>query len=157
MRENSGLAMEGAMRNSDTHHPTVDSIFAAIADWVGKFRSHAGNDDTFGQCSPDEVKQMANDIGMSPAELRAIARKEPGAADLMQKMLVALGVAPETLIKRSPAVMRDLQRLCVSCSHKARCQHELAVGEAAERFHEFCPNAYTLDALLKRDSLPFQQ
>ena len=137
-------------------HPADDSVFAAIADWVRRFRSHAGNDDTFGQCSADEVKQIAKDIGMSPAELRAIARKEPGAADLLQKMLVALGVAPETLMKRDPAVMRDLQRLCISCSHKSRCQHDLAIGEAATRFHEFCPNAYTLDALLARESLPFE-
>ena len=147
------------MRNSDTRHPahpTVDSVFAAIADWVRKFRSHAGNDDTFGRCSPEEVQQIAKDIGLSPNDLRMIARKEPGAADLLQKMLVALGVAPETLVKRDPAVMRDLQRLCVSCSRKSRCQHDLAVGEAAERFHEFCPNAFTLDALLERQSLPFQ-
>lgn len=145
------------MQNTDTQQPaTVDSVFGAIADWVRKFRSHAGNDDTFGQCSPEEVKQIANDIGISPAELRGIARREPGAADLLQKMLVALGVAPETLVKRNPAVMRDLQRLCVSCTHKNRCQHELAIGEAAERFHEFCPNAYTLDALLERKNLPFQ-
>jgi transcriptional regulator with XRE-family HTH domain len=147
------------MQNSDLQQPahaTVDGVFGAIADWVRKFRSHAGNDDTFGQCSPEEVRQMANDIGISPAELRAIASKEPGAADLLQKMLIALGVAPETLMKRNPAVMRDLQRLCVSCSHKSRCQHDLAIGEAAERFHEFCPNAYTLDALLERKDLPFQ-
>ena len=147
------------MRNTDNRqpvHPTVDSVFGAIADWVRKYRSHAGNGDAFGQCGPDEVKQIAKDLGMSPAELRAIARKEPGAADLLQKMLFALGIAPETLMKRDPAVMRDLQRLCMSCSHKSRCQHELAVGEAAERFHEFCPNAFTLDALLERGSLPFE-
>ena len=147
------------MRNTVSQqpaHPAIDSVFAAIAHWVRKYRSHAGNDDTFGQCSSDEVRQIAKDIGVSPAELRAIADKGPGAADLLQKMLVALGVAPETLIKRDPAVMRDLQRLCVSCSHKSRCQHELAVGEAAERFHEFCPNAFTLDALLARERLPFE-
>jgi len=147
------------MRNTDNTQPaptTIDGVFGAIAGWVSKYRSHIGNNDVFRRCSADEVKQMAKDLGMSPAELRAIACKEPGAADLMQKMLGALGIAPETLMKRDPAVMRDLQRLCMSCSHKSRCQHELAVGEAAERFHEFCPNAYTLDALLERESLPFQ-
>ncbi len=146
------------MQHTDNRQPThADGVFGAIADWVRKYRSYAGNDDTFGQCTVDEVQRIAKDLRMSPGELRAIARKEPGAADLVQKMLVALGVAPESLMKRDPAIMQDLQRLCVSCSHKSRCQHELAIGEAAERFHEFCPNAYTLDALLKRDSLPFQR
>lgn len=144
------------MRNTESPQPSHDGVFAAIADWVRRYRSHVGHDDTFGRCNPDEVQQIAKDLGVSPAEIREIASKGPGAADLLQKMLVALGVAPETLMKRDPAVMRDLQRLCVSCTHKSRCQHDLAVGEAAERFHEFCPNAYTLDALLKRDDLPFQ-
>ena len=83
------------MRNSDTRHPahpTVDSVFAAIADWVGKFRRYAG-------------------------------------------------------------------AICSACAcpaaTRAPDQHELAVGEATARFHEFCPNAYRLDALLKRESLPF--
>jgi transcriptional regulator with XRE-family HTH domain len=159
MRESSSLAMEGTMPNTDIPqpaHPTVDFVLGAIADWVRKYRSHTGNGDAFARCSPDEVKQIAKELGMSPAELRGIARKEPGAADLLQKMLIALGVDPEALAKRDPAVMRDLQRLCISCSHKRRCQHELAAGAAAEHFHEFCPNAFTLDALLKRESLPFQ-
>ncbi len=147
------------MRNTDVRqpaYPTIDFILGAIANWVNKYRSHIGNGDAFGRCSPDEVKQIAKELGMSPAELRRVARKGPDAADLLQKMLVALNVDPEVLTKSNPAVMRDLQRLCISCSRKSRCQHELAVGTAAEHFHEFCPNAFTLDALFKRESLPFQ-
>jgi hypothetical protein len=30
--------------------------------------------------------------------------------------------------------MRDLQRLCIVCGQKRRCQHELARGTAAEHF-----------------------
>ena len=78
------------MRNTDeqrTAHPTVDFVLGAIAGWVDKYRSHRG--DAFGRCSPDEVKQIAKDLGMSSHELRGIARKGPGSADLLQKMLVA--------------------------------------------------------------------
>jgi len=147
------------MRSTDEQqaaHPTVDSALQVIANWVNKYRSRIGTGDAFAGCTPDQVTQVAKELGMSPAELRGIARKGPGAADLLQKMLVALDVDPEALTKSNPAVMRDLQRLCISCSHKSRCQHELAAGTAAEHFHEFCPNAFTLDALFKRESLPFQ-
>jgi len=47
-----------------------------------------------------------------------------------------------------------LQRLCVVCSQKGRCEHELAKGTAAEHFHEFCPNAFTLDALFNQKERP---
>jgi hypothetical protein len=46
-------------------------------------------------------------------------------------------------------IMRDLQRLCITCAQKKRCGHELAAGTAGENFREFCPNAYTLEALFE--------
>ena len=54
---------------------------------------------------------------------------------------------------QEPLVMRDLQRLCTTCGDKGRCAHELADGTAAAHFHEFCPNAFTLDALFADKSV----
>jgi transcriptional regulator with XRE-family HTH domain len=142
------------MPEPHTEPVSAETMFGAIAHWIGKYRSHTG--EAFGRCSPDEVKQIAKDLGMSAGDLREIARKGPGAADLLQRMLIALDVDPVALAKDDPAVMRDLQRLCVSCTHKRRCRHELAAGTASRHFHEFCPNAFTLDALFERERPPFQ-
>jgi hypothetical protein len=46
--------------------------------------------------------------------------------------------------------MRDMQRLCISCEAKQRCEHELTQGSAARHYREFCPNAFTLDALFEQ-------
>lgn len=138
------------MPDPDVHqpnYPTIDIVVNAIAGWVNKYRQKIGTQDEFGYCSPDQVMQIAKDLGVPVGELRALAAKGPGAADLLEKMLIKLCVDPALLAKANPAVMRDLQRLCVTCSQKERCQHELKEGTAAEHFHEFCPNAYTLDAL----------
>jgi hypothetical protein len=96
--------------------------------------------------------QIARDLGASPTELREFARKGSGAADLLQKMLIALKVDPDSFTMSELGVMRDLQRLCTMCAEKKRCARELADGTAAEHFHEFCPNAQTLDALLHQIS-----
>jgi hypothetical protein len=85
-----------------------------------------------------------------------LAAKGSGSADILKKMLIALSVDPQALAKADPAVMRDLQRLCILCSHKGRRRHELARGTAAEHFREFCPNAYTLDALFKEKEQPYR-
>ncbi len=138
------------MPNRDTpqpSYPTVEVVLGAIADWVNKYRNTVGHRNEFGQCGPDDVMQIAKDLGVSPQELREVAGKGPGAADLLKKMLVALKFDPKALAKTDPAVMRDLQRLCVACSHKNQCAHEHAKGTAAAHFHNFCPNAFTLDAL----------
>lgn len=141
------------MPNPDTHqphHPTVEFVLNAIADWVNKYRLATSIRGGFGYCGPNEVMQIAKDLGVPVSELREIVRKGPGAADLVQKMLVALKVDATVLEKASPAVMRDLQRLCVNCGSKKRCEHELAKGTAADHFREFCPNAFTLDAVFSQ-------
>ena len=136
---------------SEPHaHPTVEAVAHAIADWINRYRHKLGFSGAFDRCGPEEVQQIAKDLGIPAGELRAIASKGPGAADQLRKMLVALDVDPDALMQSDPATMRDLQRLCIACTHKRRCQHELAQGTAAAHFHEFCPNAFTLDAIFQQ-------
>jgi hypothetical protein len=132
------------------HYPMVEFIVDAIAGWINKYRQMNSLHDEFGQCRPEDVMQIAKDLGVPANELRVLAAKGPGAADLLEKMLIALRVDPSVLAKTDPAVMRDLQRLCIVCSQKGRCEHELAEGTAAEHFRDFCPNAFTLDELFKQ-------
>ncbi|MGA7739273.1 MAG: hypothetical protein WCB22_28120, partial [Pseudolabrys sp.] len=61
----------------------------------------------------------------------------------------ALGVDANALEHNDPLVMRDLQRLCTTCGDKRQCQFDLANGVSADNFRDYCPNAFTLDALLK--------
>ncbi len=131
------------------HTPVIEVIYNSIADWVSKYRNIFGVDDQLGRCTPDEVKRVAGELGITASELNALARKGPNAADLLLKMLVALRIDPKTLENSDPYVMRDLQRLCTTCGVKNRCEHELGGGTAADHFREFCPNAFTLDALLR--------
>lgn len=86
-------------------------------------------------------------VGMNTNQLCELMNMVPGAADLLQKMLVVLHVDPQEVAKTNPAVLRDLQRLCITCSNKKQCAHDLAQGTAAKHFHDYCPNAFTLDAL----------
>lgn len=141
------------MSNTENHQknvPKIEHILNAIADWVNRYRDRFGMGDDLGRCAPDEVMQIARDLGASPVELREFVRKGPGAADLLQKMLIALKVDPISFTTSDLGVMRDLQRLCTMCVEKKRCAHELADGTAAAHFHEFCPNAFTLEALLNQ-------
>ena len=133
--------------STQTRYPVLDMVLNSIADWVNNYRYTVGSGGGLGRCDRDEVAQIANDIGISPGELQELSSKGPGSADLVQKMLLALGVDPKALTDKDPLVMRDLQRLCTTCADKGRCSHELADGTAKEHFHEFCPNAFTLDSL----------
>ena len=130
------------------NHPTLQPILGAIADWVKKYRYAAGLRNELAQCGPEEVAHTARELGLSSRDLYRMARKGPNAADLLQKMLIALGVSPQKLALEDPLIMRDLQRLCIMCGQKKQCKHELAAGTAGKNFRDFCPNAFTLEALL---------
>ena len=136
-----------SINGDESLYPTLEPILNAIANWVKKYRYAAGLRNELARCGPEEVANTARELGISSGELYQLARKGPHAADLLQKMLLALGADPKILAAQDPIVMRDLQRLCIMCDHKKQCRHELAAGTAAQSYHDFCPNAFTLDAL----------
>jgi len=136
-----------ASRNDDPSYPTLEPILDAIANWIKKYRYTVGLHDELARCGPDEVARTARDLGVSPGELVRLADQGPNAADQLSRLLRALGVDAKKLSRSDPAMMRDLQRLCITCDHKGRCGHELAAGTAAENYRSFCPNAISLDAL----------
>ena len=133
------------MKNTESY-PRVDFVLRAIADWMTRYRSSRAAYSALSQCNADEVAKMARDLGVSNAELTALSTRSPESSALLEELLVALGV--EAKAHAQVPVMHDLQRLCVCCGEKQRCAHELDVGSAAEHFRQYCPNAYTLDALL---------
>ena len=132
--------------NRIPNNPLVETAVKAIAAWVSIYRNALGLNNEFGMCGPDEVMRMAQEIGVTPSQLRELS-KGHGNANLLKSMLVALHVDPKVIADMDPLVMRELKWLCITCSNKKRCEHELARGTAAEHFREFCPNAVSLDEL----------
>ena len=132
----------------------VETALKAIADWVSNYRNAIGFNNEFGMCGPDDVMRMAKEIGVTPSQLHELVSKGPGNANLLKTMLVALHVDPKVLADMDPLIMRELKWLCITCSNKKRCEHELAKGTATEHFREFCPNAVSLDELLGQKDQP---
>jgi hypothetical protein len=93
-------------------------------------------------------EQMARDLAVSEGALQALATSDK--TDELPRLLRALELDPQVVERRDPALMRDLATVCAGCSEGARCRRELAVGNAAESYAEYCPNGASL-ALLYRD------
>jgi hypothetical protein len=129
---------------SDIDHAT---IFDAIARWVKNYRAQLETSRELAQCAPEDVAAMAQDLNISADDLKTLAHKSPDSARLLRRMLTALGIDERALAKQDPMVLRDLERLCVSCAHKRQCAHDLAAGTASAHYKEYCPNSYTLDML----------
>ena len=134
------------------HASALHTTFAAIARWVDRYRDMLDPTRQFGSCSPDDVRAMAHDLSLTPDDLVTLTRKGPNAARLLSELLKALGVDPKKLAQQDPAMVRDLQRLCVSCGYKRQCEHDLLEGTSASHYTEYCPNAYTLGLLFESEA-----
>ena len=91
--------------------------------------------------------RIAGELRMSSADLEALVRRGPHAADELPKMLKALGIDQEALVRTEPLVLRDMERVCALCNQKHRCDRDLAAGTAASHYEEYCANAPTIDGL----------
>jgi hypothetical protein len=134
--------------------PNPFSGFYAFKSVVTAFREWAHQRKVIRQCrqqldetSGDELARIAKDVGISPIELRQMAKLGPNAAKQLLNRMVALRLDPDVIAKTEPIMMRDLQRLCSACTSKKRCQRDLVRDRDDPMWQQYCPNAGTLDAL----------
>lgn len=103
-------------------------------------------------CAQSEIERIARDMQMTPAELRAVAKQGPKAADLLLQRMAALDLDPNEVSQVNPETFRDLQRACALCESKRRCSRDLGRDPGKSEWQNYCPNTATLRAL---DALPW--
>jgi uncharacterized protein DUF6455 len=122
--------------------PGFEALWRVLSDWV------TGRSPSWGSCSGElEIERIARDVRMSPAELRAVAKRGHEAANLLLERMAALDLDPAEVAQVGPETFRDLQRVCSLCESKRRCARDLSRDAAAPQWQDYCPNAQTLMAL----------
>jgi hypothetical protein len=61
--------------NQTPHYPVVEIVLDGIADWVKQYRQAVDSRSELACCNPDEVKPIANDLGMTPSDPRTAMQK----------------------------------------------------------------------------------
>ncbi|MEH2530905.1 hypothetical protein V1277_002718 [Bradyrhizobium sp. AZCC 1588] len=134
------------MTVQDKPYPTVSRMVDIFGEWL----KHRRELREMRELDAANFGQIASDLRMSSADLEALVRQGPHAADELPKMLTALGVDQADLARTEPLVLRDMERVCSMCIQKRRCDRDLAAGTAAAHYQEYCGNADTIDGLGKR-------
>ena len=129
-------------------YPTVTRMIDLFGEWLKHRRELREMRDI----DAANFGQIASDLRISSADLEALVRQGPHAADELPKMLTALGVDKDDLARSEPLVLRDMERVCSMCINKRRCDRDLAAGTAAAHYEEYCGNADTIDGLDQRAS-----
>ncbi|WP_065751672.1 hypothetical protein [Bradyrhizobium paxllaeri] len=122
-------------------YPNVSRMVDIFGEWL----KHRRERREMREMDAANFGQIASDLRMSSADLEALVRRGPHAADELPKMLTALGIDQESLLRTEPLVLRDMERVCSMCIHKRQCDKDLAAGTAAAHYQEYCGNAPTID------------
>lgn len=130
-------------------YESLTSLFRRMSTAINERVKARADQNALANCLSQELSGIASELGMSSSELLALSAKAPSAADEVRKMLIAIGIDPAHLTQNEPLVMRDLQRLCTTCTFKKKCNSDLINGKAAGNYRDYCPNAFTIDALIE--------
>jgi hypothetical protein len=131
------------MTTETSRYPVVEYLIDMFGDWL-KHRRELGE---LRELDTASFNQIAGDLRISPVDLNQLVRQGPHSADELPKLLKALGIDQEKLARTEPLVLRDMERVCTLCNHKRQCDHDLAAGASPARYHQYCLNAPTIDAL----------
>jgi hypothetical protein len=126
--------------------PTADEpgLFIRAFDWL---KARLWSDSEFGTLSYQDMQRLAADIGVGVSDLQAIGPAIASRDALLEKMMQARGLDPDTVRHAFAGVLREMEVTCARCRDAGVCQRALAAGTAAAYCHEFCGNAAALDSL----------
>lgn len=95
----------------------------------------------------EEVASIAAEVRIATSAIDPAVGELPNSAALLGKMMIALGIEPDSPTLIDHVDMDKLRRLCTGCDHKPECTRDLAAGTATENFYAYCPNSKELDSL----------
>jgi len=123
------------------------SLTEIISGWWQKWTGFNPAYSNISCCVQDDVERIARDVGVSAAELRALAKLGPGSADLLLRRMIALKLDQNKVFQTEPGTFHDLQRICSMCESHKRCEQDIAQSSTGTAWEDYCPNAATLKAL----------
>src|SRR5215510_10694758 len=115
-----------AMTVQEKPYPVVSFVIDTFGEWL----KHRRELRELREIDAANFGQIASDLRISSADLEALVRQGPHAADELPKMLAALGIDQDDLARTEPLVLRDMERVCSLCNHKHKCDRDLAAGTA---------------------------
>ena len=132
------------MQTSHNHHHW--SILQALKDWkVARFSSPESD-----VCSEDELRRIANELGIPVAQLRWVSSYSPEPISLLERRMEALSLNPDEVTHIEPLRIRELRHRCVKCGKRRQCALDLAdefADPGWQYWRDYCPNAATLMTL----------
>ena len=133
---------------ANTEYPFVTRVIDGVADFIGRQRRRLAAAREFDALTPAEASSIARDLKLSKSSLRELAA-QTGERQLLVRMLASLN---KSMPPSGDVLGRDMQAVCSLCRSKGRCNRDLSSGTAPGNYRKFCPNAFNLDLLPRKEA-----
>lgn len=124
---------------------TDTSLLARAFDWI---KARLARDNELATLSHADLLMLADDIGVTEADLRYVVPETGDHSELMDQMMIARGLDPAAVRAALGPLVHDMAITCARCGDVGRCRAELRAGTAAESCPEYCGNAALMSELL---------
>ncbi|MFI5011537.1 MAG: DUF6455 family protein [Hyphomicrobiales bacterium] len=118
---------------------------------VRRWRQRRSNLRELDALGPNGLGVVARDIAVPDDVLYRLVDCGAVEEDLLPRLLQAVALDRKDLLRKRRAVMRDMAVICSGCTMVKRCRRELDQRSAWLRYGQYCPNAETIDALLREE------
>ena len=127
----------------DTGLPLIGGFIA----WTRDFSSRFTRPRELRALDPQELGNIARDLGVSVPELFRLASQGANIESLLKKRLAEMNLSEDFMREHHPKILHDLDRVCCNCASAKRCANDFAQKKADHS--AYCPNTQTLEALQK--------
>jgi hypothetical protein len=98
----------------------------------------------------EDIKRIAQGLGLSVSELSEILAPGSERSDLLRRRMALLALDPDEMATSEPAMFRELQIHCAQCESRKQCMLDFVRTSDQpdwQGWREYCPNGGTLNAL----------
>jgi hypothetical protein len=99
------------------------------------------------RCDPETARRILEERGLIEGPHWQVPAHARVAVRMLYRLMGVLGIDPQHVNATEPQMMRKMQRVCISCPMRSRCEQAFERCESRSTYQDFCPNAAPLDAL----------
>jgi hypothetical protein len=100
-----------------------------------------------GRSDPDTARRILEERGLIDGPHWQVPARARPAVRLLYWLMRSLSLDPTKVMAAEPQLMRAMQRTCMTCGARSRCEQAFERGQSRSTYQDFCPNAAQLDAL----------
>lgn len=100
-----------------------------------------------GRSNPETARRILEERGLIDGPHWQVPARARAAVRILYRLMRSLGLDPAQVAAAEPQLMRTMQRACIACGERPRCEQALERCTSRSTYQDFCPNAARIDAL----------